>query len=112
MTRGLDQSLILYPKKEWESLALKLSSLPITKSDSRAVARHFLSGAFEVELDKQGRMMIPDYLRKFGNLTKRVVIAGLYNRIEIWDEAEWMDYKKNTEKESTSIAENLGELGV
>lgn len=112
VTRGLDRSLLLYPKKEWEELAKKLSGLPITKSDSRAVSRHFLAGAFDAELDKQGRMMIPDYLRKFASLTKRVVVAGLYNRIEIWDEQAWLTYKAATEQESNTIAEGLGELGV
>jgi MraZ protein len=112
VTRGLDRSLFLYPKKEWENIASKLSALPLSKANSRAFARLMLAGAWDVELDKQGRMMIPEYLRKFASLAKRVVIAGLYNRIEIWDETEWLEYKKNTEKESTAIAEGLGELGV
>lgn len=112
VTRGLDQSLFLYPRKEWEVIAGKLAALPLSKANSRAFSRLMLAGAFDVELDRQGRMMIPDYLRKFGNLTKRVVIAGLYNRIEIWDEQAWLNYKASTERESTSIAEGLGELGV
>lgn len=112
VTRGLDKSLFLYPKVEWEKIAEKLSNLPLSKSNSRAFSRLMLAGAFDVEIDKQGRMMIPEYLRKFSNLTKRVVVAGLYNRIEIWDEEEWEIYKANTERESTSIAEGLGEVGV
>jgi MraZ protein len=112
VTRGLDQSLFLYPRKEWEAIAVKLSALPLSKANSRAFSRLMLAGAWDVELDKQGRMMIPDYLRKFASLSKRIVIAGLYNRIEIWDEQAWLTYKTNTERESTSIAEGLGELGV
>lgn len=112
VTRGLDQSLFLYPTKEWEVIAAKIAALPLTQANSRAFSRLMLAGAFDAELDKQGRMMIPDYLRKFATLTKRVVVAGLYNRIEIWDERLWLDYKKNTERESTAIAEKLGELGV
>lgn len=112
VTRGLDQSLFLYPKKEWETIALKLAALPLSKANSRAFARLMLAGAFDVELDRQGRMMIPDYLRKFARLSKKVVVAGLYNRIEIWDERAWLNYKQATEKESTAIAEGLGELGV
>lgn len=112
VTRGLDQSLFLYPKKEWENIASKIAELPLTNANSRAFSRLMLAGAFEAEMDKQGRMIIPDYLRKFANLSKRVVVAGLYNRIEIWDEQAWMLYKSNTERESTAIAEGLGELAV
>ena len=112
VTRGLDQSLFLYPKKEWEAIASKLAELPLTNANSRAFSRLMLAGAFEAEMDKQGRMIIPDYLRKFANLNKRVVVAGLYNRIEIWDEQAWILYKGQTERESTAIAEGLGELGV
>ncbi len=112
VTRGLDQSLFLYPKTGWEAMAAKISALPLTQANSRAFARLMLAGAYDAELDKQGRMMVPDYLRKFAGLSKRIVIAGLYNRIEIWDEQAWMDYKRNTERESTAIAEKLGELGV
>ncbi|MBX4186864.1 MAG: division/cell wall cluster transcriptional repressor MraZ [Candidatus Doudnabacteria bacterium] len=112
VTRGLDRSLFLYTKSEWEAIAGKLAALPLSKANSRAFARLMLAGAYDVELDKQGRVMIPEYLRKFANLTKKVVAAGLYNRIEIWDEEAWNDYKKETERESTAIAEGLGELGV
>lgn len=112
VTRGLDQSLFLYPKKEWEVIAGKLAALPITNANSRAFSRLMLAGAFDADMDKQGRMMVPDYLRKFAKLGKRVVVAGLYNRIEIWDEQAWLEYKATTEQESTAIAEGLGELGI
>lgn len=112
ITRGLDSSLFLYPKHEWEKIAEKLAALPLTKSGSRAFARLMLAGAFDFDIDKQGRIMIPEYLRKFAQLTKKVVCAGLYNRVEIWDELTWENYKANSERESTSIAEALGELGV
>ncbi len=112
VTRGLDKSLFLYTKEEWNTIASKLAALPLSKANSRAFARLMLAGAFDADLDKQGRMMIPDYLRKFANLSKKVVVAGLYNRIEIWDEEAWLDYKRATERESTAIAEGLGELGV
>ncbi|MGE5392867.1 MAG: division/cell wall cluster transcriptional repressor MraZ [Candidatus Saccharibacteria bacterium] len=112
ITRGLDKSLFLYPKEEWEKIAAKLASLPLSQSNSRAFARLMLAGAYEFEIDKQGRGMVPDYLRKFGILSKKVVMAGLYNRVEIWDEETWQNYKIGTERDSVSIAENLGELGV
>ena len=112
LTRGLDKSLFLYPKEQWEQIAGKLAALPISQANSRAFARLMLAGAWDIEIDKQGRMAIPEYLRKFAGLTKKIVIAGLYDRLEIWDEEAWGAYKANTERESSSIAEALGELGV
>ncbi len=112
ITRGLDQSLFIYPKSEWEVIAAKLASLPLSQANSRAFARLMLAGAWDIEIDGQGRVIVPEYLRKFANLTKKVVAAGLYNRIELWDEEAWTNYKANTEKESNQIAEALGELGV
>ncbi|HTL39550.1 MAG TPA: division/cell wall cluster transcriptional repressor MraZ [Methylomirabilota bacterium] len=112
ITRGLDKSLFIYTKPEWETIAGKLAALPLSKANSRAFARLMLAGAWEAEIDKQGRVIVPEYLRKFADLTKRVVAAGLFNRIEIWDETAWLDYKRTTERESSAIAEGLGELGV
>ena len=112
LTRGLDRSLFLYPLEEWEVIAKKLSMLPLSQSNSRAFARLMLSGAWNVEIDKQGRMIIPDSLRKFANLSKRIVCAGLYNRIEVWDQESWDAYKLNTERESEQISEALGALGI
>lgn len=112
VTRGLDQSLFLYPRAQWDIIASKLSQLPLSKANSRAFSRLMLAGAWEIELDKQGRMIVPEYLRKFASLTKKVVMAGLFDRIEIWDETAWNVYKASTEKESNAIAEGLGELGV
>ena len=71
-----------------------------------------LSGAMELEIDKQGRVILPEYLRNFANLKKNVVVAGLYSRLEIWDEEVWNKYKGQTEAESGSIAEKMAELGV
>jgi len=112
VTRGLDNCLFLYPKKQWLELADKLSKLPISQSNTRAFSRLMLAGAMDVDFDNQGRIMIPEYLRQFAGLTKKAVVAGLYNRLEVWDEKKWNRYKVITEKKSNSIAEGLGELGV
>lgn len=112
VTRGLDNCLFLYSKTEWEKIAGKLSNLPISQRDARAFARLMLAGAMDVEIDKQGRINLPQYLRKYANLTNRSVIAGLYNRLEIWNPKLWDEYKSGTEKESSEIAEKLGELGI
>ena len=112
VTKGLDGCLFFYTIDEWKILAEKLSNLPISQSNTRAFARLMLAGAMDVQLDKQGRIVLPDYLRKYAKLTKKIVIGGLYNRLEIWDEEAWKKYKSKTEKESGDIAEKLGELGV
>lgn len=112
VTRGLDNCLFLFTKKEWEKLAVKLAALPIAQANSRAFARLMLAGAMDVELDGQGRVIVPDYLRGYASLGKKVVLAGLYNRLELWSEENWSLYKNNAEKTSGAIAEALGELGV
>jgi len=112
VTRGLDNCLFLYTKKEWQALAIKLAKLPISKANTRAFARLMLAGAMDVDFDNQGRIMLPEYLRKFAGLKKNLIIAGLYDRLEIWDETVWNKYKEGTEKKSSDIAEALGELGV
>ena len=110
VTRGLDSSLFLYTEKEWQNLAVKLAALPVSKANTRAFSRLMLAGAMDVEMDKGGRIIVPDYLREFAGIRKKVVIAGLYNRLEIWDEEKWSKYKKDTEKTSVNIAENLENL--
>ena len=112
ITKGLDNCLFLYTKNEWNKLAEKLATLPCSQANSRAFARHMLSGAFEAEIDKQGRVVIPEYLRNFAGLKKSLIIAGLYNRAEIWDADAWNAYKVKTERESNEIAEKLNDLGV
>lgn len=112
VTKGLDNCLCMYTKSEWQKLATKLAALPISQANSRAFARLMLAGAMDVDIDRQGRALVPDYLRSFAALGKRVIIAGLYNRLEIWDEAAWNTYKQGTESKSSDIAEALGQLGV
>lgn len=112
VTRGLDASLFLFPKEEWDKLAAKLASLPLGQSNSRAFARLMLAGAMDVEIDKQGRIVLPDYLRQYAGMSKSVVVAGLFNRLELWDSERWATYKTATEADVGTIAEQLGELGV
>ncbi len=112
VTRGLDHSLFLYPKQEWEVLAAKIAALPMSQADTRAFARLMLAGAMEVDIDKSGRILLPDYLRQYAGLSKDVVVAGLYNRLEIWDAASWQTYAQQTQSEGNSIAERLIGLGV
>jgi MraZ protein len=112
VTRGLDSSLFLYTESEWKKLAEKLASLPISTANTRAFSRLMLAGAMDCEIDKQGRIIIPGYLKDFAKIQKKLVFAGLYNRLEIWDQEVWNAYKRQTETESGAIAEKMGELGV
>jgi len=112
VTRGLDNCLFLYTKKEWEVLAQKLSNLPFSQANTRAFARLMLAGAMEVDIDKQGRIIVPEYLRTFANLTKEVIVAGLYNRLELWDKQCWEAYTLQNEAASNQIAEQMSDLGV
>ena len=112
ITRGLDHCLFIFTSKDWEVLAQKLINLPLVQSNSRAFVRLMVAGAMDVELDKQGRILIPDYLREYAGLSKETVIAGVYNRIEVWNSETWKDYKSKTESSSDEIAEKLGELGI
>ncbi|HOQ15666.1 MAG TPA: division/cell wall cluster transcriptional repressor MraZ [Candidatus Paceibacterota bacterium] len=112
ITRGLDSCLFLYEKKDWEQLAEKIKNLPLSQSNSRAFARLMLAGAMEVTIDNQGRILIPDYLRNYADLKKKIVLVGVYDRLEIWDEDNWNTYKNKTERESSEIAEKLSQLGI
>lgn len=108
LTRGLDNCLVIYPLKEWEKLAQKLESLPSGQVDARGFIRIMLSGAVDINLDKLGRILVPEHLKKYAFLKKNVIIIGLSNRIEIWDEKRWQEYKQKREKTVSEMAEQLG----
>ena len=112
VTRGLDKCLFVYPLKVWEEIAGKLGTLPVGESATRSFIRLQLAGAVDLEVDKQGRILIPDFLKNYARLIKYVVITGVYNRLEIWDELKWKAYKKDSEKNTNEIAEQMGKLGV
>jgi MraZ protein len=112
VTRGVDSCLFIYTLQEWQKLADKISKLPINQANTRAFTRLMLAGAMDTKLDSAGRMILPDYLCQYAKIQRKVVITGLYNRLEIWDETQWANYQKRSEEESQTIAENLGELGI
>lgn len=112
LTRGLDNCLFVYPLKEWAHTAEKLKQLSFTHADTRGFNRFMFSGASEVEADGAGRILIPDSLKKFANLKSKVVIAGVSDRVEIWDEKAWVQYTARIEKQADQLAEKLGEVGV
>lgn len=112
LTRGLDNCLFLFPMNEWSKVVEKLNQLPIGQEKTRSFVRLMLSGAVDIELDALGRILVPEYLKTYAGLGKQAVIAGLYNRLEIWDKVRWDNYKGKIEKNTDELAEKLGELGV
>jgi MraZ protein len=112
ITRGLDSCLFVYTQKEWEILADKLSKLPIGQAQTRNFVRLMLAGASEVEIDSLGRILVPDFLKQYAVLEKEVVVTGVFNRLEIWSKDTWDEYKGRIEKNTSELAEKLGELGA
>ncbi|HHX76745.1 MAG TPA: division/cell wall cluster transcriptional repressor MraZ [Firmicutes bacterium] len=107
ITRGMDNCLFVYPMGEWQQLEAKLKALPFTKADARAFMRLFFSGAAECEVDKQGRVLIPNNLREYASLVKEVIIIGVSNRIEIWSKEQWDQYSSDTNLSFEEIAEKM-----
>ena len=112
VTRGLDSCLFVFTQNEWKKLADKLGALPLGQKDARGFSRLMLAGAMEAAVDRLGRILIPDYLKKYASLKKQVVIAGVYNRLEIWDTSLWNIYKNKNERDADKLAETMGELGI
>lgn len=112
LTRGLDACLFLYSEKAWSELAEKLSHLPTGQSGTRSFVRLVLAGAAELDIDRLGRILVPEYLRSYADLQKRVVLTGLVNRVEIWDEKRWQEYRIKSEQNVDDLAEKLGEIGA
>lgn len=112
VTRGLDKCLFVYPLKTWKDIAEKLGTLPMGESGTRSFVRLMLAGASDVDMDSQGRVLLPEYLKEYAGLEKEVVVAGLFNRLEVWNENNWKEYRTKAEANTDEIAEQLGRLGV
>lgn len=112
ITRGLDNCLFLYPLAEWKKISEKLLTLGMGQAGTRGVSRFLLSGAVEADVDTIGRILIPDFLKRFAGFSERVVFTGVGNRVELWDEPRWRQYKTRIEKQGDALAEKLGEVGM
>lgn len=111
MTKGLDGCLYCYTMEEWKKLEEKLKALPLTNKDARAFVRFFFSGACDIEVDKQGRALIPQNLIEYAGIIKDIVSIGVSNRIEIWSKEKWDEYnEQNINYEE--IAEKMSSLGI
>lgn len=112
VTRGLDKCLWVYSTAEWEKIAEQLAQLPITSKNARSFTRLMLAGAMDLSLDKSGRVNLPNYLKQYAGVKSKVVVTGMYNRLEIWPEESWKKFKEEMEENSEEVAEKLEELGI
>ena len=110
VTKGLDGCLFIYSQEEWKNIEEKFRNTPLTTRDARKFSRFFFAGAATCELDKQGRILIPAVLREFAGLEKDVVLAGVFNKIEIWSKDRWLDEGNYDDMEE--VAEHMAELGL
>lgn len=109
VTKGLDGCLFVFPNEEWNLFEEKLRSLPVANKDARKFARFFLAGAANMEIDKQGRILLPSVLREFAGLEKDVVLVGVSSRVEIWNKEKWAE--STAFDNMDEIAEHMGEWG-
>ena len=112
ITRGLDHCLFLLSESSWKKLVQKFSELSIGSPDTRGFNRFMLSGAVEAEVDSAGRILVPDFLKDFANLKTDVVLAGVGERVEVWDAKRWSTYKNDIESRGDAMAGKLAEAGV
>lgn len=111
VTRGLDGCLFGYPMTEWENLEKKLKQLPLAKKEARTFTRFFYSAATDCELDKQGRILIPQTLRNHADLEKACYVVGVSERFEIWSEERWDKFTEETEESFEEMAETMVDFG-
>ncbi len=111
LTRGLDRNLVIYPQDAWQNVSERLNQMPITHPTARALRRLLFSGAVEFSLDRQGRMLIPGYLRDYASLDGDVLIAGMETFLEIWEPSSW---RRTLEGVPHALAEakHILELGI
>lgn len=112
LTRGLDKCLFVYPKAAWKKEAQRFSQYSAGTASGRAFARLMLAGAIEADVDSAGRILVPDYLKAYGNLSGKCVFAGVSDRVELWEEGAWDTYTKTIERDADQFAETLGERAM
>ncbi len=114
ITSGLDSCLFIFTVKSWESITERLSSpdSAMLSADSRSFNRYLLGGAVEIDVDALGRMLLPEYLVTRAKLGRKVVIVGVRDRAEIWDEEKWETYRNEVEAKVDKLAEKIGGAGL
>lgn len=112
VTRGLDKCLFVYAKSAWKREAEKIAQHSTGSAAGRGLSRLMLAGATEADVDSAGRILIPDYLRQYAGLGEKNVLAGVSDRVEIWEEKAWDAYTKTIERDADAFAEVLGAQGA
>ncbi|MBU1292780.1 division/cell wall cluster transcriptional repressor MraZ [Patescibacteria group bacterium] len=112
VTRGLDHCLFVYPKAAWKKEAQKFAQHSSGGAAGRAFARLMLAGANEADVDSAGRVLVPDYLRTYAGLSGKCVVAGVSDRVELWDEPVWEQYTTDIERDADQFAETLGQKNL
>ena len=112
VTKGFDSSLFVFSKIEWAKFEEKIRLLPMTNPNARTFSRFFLAGATEVELDKQGRINLPQNLLDYAGITKDVTVIGVSSRVEIWDKAKWENYTSDENLDVNEVAIQMSNLGI
>ena len=107
LTRGLDKCIFMFTEDEWRTQEQKFKTMPFTKQETRSFNRMFFSGAVDVRPDRQGRFIIPQYLKDYANIKRETVLIGVANRVEIWDKQGWQTFYQNSSGSFEQIAENL-----
>ena len=110
LTRGLDRCLFLFTEEEWKSQEQKFKALPFTKSEARKFTRLYFAGATEIIPDKQGRILIPGYLKEYAGIQRQIMIVGIASRIEIWSREGWKEFYQKSREVFEDIAEGLIDL--
>jgi len=112
VTKGFDGSLKCYPVAVWQDIAARLAELPQSQPNVRAYIRQTLAGAVDVELDKLGRIVLPGILRQFGGLKKQVILAGLHDHFELWDQQVWDAYINSIDQADPAFGQTLQDMGI
>ena len=107
VTRGIDRCLMVLTAERWQRLVDGMASLPMLQNDARRLQRHFFSGAAPLQADRLGRVLIPQFLRDYAQLSSEVVVVGVMNRIELWDRQSWSAERNEVESLSQELAEHL-----
>ncbi len=109
LTRGLEECIFMLASREWKEMEEKFKNLSFTKKQSRFFNRLYFSGAYEVNVDPQGRILLPNSLKEFAGIKKEIVIAGVADRIEIWDRQKWQKFYRENKQKFEEIAEDIFE---
>ncbi len=107
LTRGLDKCIFMFSEDEWKPQEQKFKNISFTKQEARTFNRMFFSGAVETAPDRQGRFIVPQYLKDFAGIKRDTMIIGVSSRIEIWDCELWKDFYTNSKNGFEAIAEKI-----